>query len=87
MGEGFDRARDGEVVRGMGEGGNVEDEDEEEAKCKKAIEVEKRVYRDSFQVQGYDRINGNVIPWPPMTCSITWVVGTPLQQHLENTRS
>lgn len=27
-----------------------EEEDEEEAKCKRAIEVEKRVYRDSFQV-------------------------------------
>lgn len=37
-------------AEGVEETPAAEEEDEEEAKCKRAIEVEKRVYRDSFQV-------------------------------------
>lgn len=36
----------------------LDEEDEEETKCKAAIEVEKRVYKGSFQVGGY-RIHGS----------------------------
>lgn len=40
-GSGEDEGGDGERLIG--------EDEEEEAKCKAAIEVEKRVYRDSFQ--------------------------------------
>lgn len=57
-----ERALDGLVEEASrGEGGGEKDnradtwdeEDEEEAKCKTAIEVEKRVYKESFQVRRF----------------------------------
>lgn len=37
-----------------GQGADEDGGDSEEAKCKQAIEIEKRVYKDSFQARGYE---------------------------------